>query len=55
MSRNPENLALGILNGHNCLVAGTYKYSLGEYMSAFKQVHDTTIKNNLCANQIKSD
>jgi len=37
MSRNPENLALGILNGHNCLVAGTYKYSLGEYMSAFKQ------------------
>merc|ERR1711997_916192 len=37
MSRNPDNLALGILNGHNCLVAGTYKYSLGEYMSAFKQ------------------
>ena len=36
MSRNPDNLALGILNGHNCLVAGTYKYSLGEYMSAFK-------------------
>lgn len=37
MSRNPDNLALGILNGHNCLVAGTYKYSLGEYMSVFKQ------------------
>merc|ERR1719391_56347 len=37
MTRNPENLVLGILNGHNCLVAGTYKYSLGEYMSAFKQ------------------
>lgn len=37
MSRNTDNLALGILNGHNCLVAGTYKYSLGEYMSAFKQ------------------
>jgi len=36
MSRNPDNPALGILNGHNCLVAGTYKYSLGEYMSAFK-------------------
>ena len=30
MSRNPDNLALGILNGHNCLVAGTYKYSLGD-------------------------
>ena len=25
MSRNPDNLALGVLNGHNCLVAGTYK------------------------------
>ena len=37
MSRNPDNFALGILNGHNCLVAGTYKYSLGEYMMAFKQ------------------
>ena len=37
MSRRPDSLALGILNGHNCLVAGTYKYSLGEYMSAFKQ------------------
>merc|ERR1719209_2890807 len=36
MSRNPDNPALGILKGHNCLVAGTYKYSLGEYMSAFK-------------------
>jgi general transcription factor 3C polypeptide 3 (transcription factor C subunit 4) len=37
MQRNQDNVALGILNGHNCLVAGTYKYSLGEYMSAFKQ------------------
>ena len=37
MSRKPDCLALGILNGHNCLVSGTYKYSLGEYMSAFKQ------------------
>ena len=31
MTRNPDNLALGILNGHNCLVAGTYKYSLGKF------------------------
>ena len=30
MTRNPDNLALGVLNGHNCLVAGTYKYSLGK-------------------------
>ena len=25
MGRNPDNVALSILNGHNCLVAGTYK------------------------------
>ena len=25
-----------MLNGHNCLVAGTYKYSLAEYMKVFK-------------------
>ena len=43
MSRNPDNLALGILNGHNCLVAGTYKYSLGEYMSAFKADSDNPL------------
>jgi general transcription factor 3C polypeptide 3 (transcription factor C subunit 4) len=30
------SLAMGILNGHNCLLSGTYKYSLGEYMNAFK-------------------
>ena len=43
MSRNQDNLALGILNGHNCLVAGTYKYSLGEYMSAFKSDPDNPL------------
>lgn len=32
----PECLALSMLNGHNCLVAGTYKYSLAEYMKVFK-------------------
>jgi general transcription factor 3C polypeptide 3 (transcription factor C subunit 4) len=25
MTKQPDNVALGILNGHNCLVAGTYK------------------------------
>jgi general transcription factor 3C polypeptide 3 (transcription factor C subunit 4) len=28
MVKHNDNLALGILNGHNCLVAGTYKVSL---------------------------
>ena len=32
----PDSLALSMLNGHNCLVAGTYKYSLAEYMKVFK-------------------
>lgn len=35
--KHPDLVALGILNGHNCLVAGTYKYSLAEYTQAFKQ------------------
>ncbi|KAK7076939.1 General transcription factor IIIC, polypeptide 3 [Halocaridina rubra] len=35
--KHPDLVALGLLNGHNCLVAGTYKYSLAEYMQAFKQ------------------
>uniref|UniRef100_A0A0K2UFK2 General transcription factor 3C polypeptide 3 n=1 Tax=Lepeophtheirus salmonis TaxID=72036 RepID=A0A0K2UFK2_LEPSM len=33
MSRHPDNLALGILNGHNCLVAGTYKVVHGHHDS----------------------
>ena len=28
---NHNNVAIGILNGNNCLLAGTYKYSLGKY------------------------
>ncbi|KAK4321495.1 hypothetical protein Pmani_007691 [Petrolisthes manimaculis] len=35
--KHPDLVALGLLNGHNCLVAGTYKYSLAEYTQAFKQ------------------
>ena len=32
----PDDVAIGILNGNNCLQAGTYKYSLGEYINVFK-------------------
>ncbi|XP_076043588.1 general transcription factor 3C polypeptide 3 isoform X2 [Oratosquilla oratoria] len=35
--KHPDLVSLGLLNGHNCLVAGTYKYSLAEYTQAFKQ------------------
>ena len=38
-----DNVALGVLNGHNCLISGTYKYSLGEYMTAFKQEPDNPL------------
>ncbi|KAF2353145.1 Tetratricopeptide-like helical domain [Trinorchestia longiramus] len=35
--KHPELLACSMLNGHNCLVAGTYKYALAEYMKVFKK------------------
>jgi len=35
-TRHPDNVPMGILNGHNTLLSGTYKYSLGEYMNVFK-------------------
>ncbi|XP_066942699.1 general transcription factor 3C polypeptide 3 isoform X3 [Macrobrachium rosenbergii] len=35
--KHPDLVALDVLNGHNCLVAGTYKYSLAQYIQAFKQ------------------
>ncbi|XP_068231271.1 general transcription factor 3C polypeptide 3 isoform X2 [Palaemon carinicauda] len=35
--KHPDLVALDLLNGHNCLVAGTYKYSLAQYIQAFKQ------------------
>ena len=28
--QHPDHLALGILNAHNAMVAGTYKHALGE-------------------------
>jgi len=35
--KNTESEALSILNGHNALVAGTYRHALGEYMAVFKK------------------
>lgn len=34
--KNPDVLPLAILNGHNALMSGSYKYALGEYMSVFR-------------------
>ncbi|KAL3869972.1 hypothetical protein ACJMK2_042592 [Sinanodonta woodiana] len=33
----PDNIPLGILNGHNSMVTGSYKHSLGEYIAVFRQ------------------
>ena len=35
MLKNPTHLALGLLNGHNALVSGTYKHALGELNIGF--------------------
>ncbi|KAK2171464.1 hypothetical protein NP493_1062g00073 [Ridgeia piscesae] len=40
MMKQQDHLALGILNGHNAMVAGTYKHALGEYVAAFRQLPD---------------
>lgn len=37
MMKYPDHICISVLNGHACLAAGTYKYSLNEYMSACKQ------------------
>lgn len=38
--KQPHNHALGILNGHNALVAGSYKHALGEYVAALRKTPD---------------
>ena len=37
MLKCPDHFALGLLNGHNAMVAGTYKHALGEYVNVFRQ------------------
>lgn len=36
--KHTDHIPLGLLNGHNALVAGSYKHALGEYMCVFKQL-----------------
>ena len=36
LMKHPDHICISVLNGHACLAAGTYKYSLNEYMSACK-------------------
>uniref|UniRef100_A0AAY4BHQ0 General transcription factor IIIC, polypeptide 3 n=1 Tax=Denticeps clupeoides TaxID=299321 RepID=A0AAY4BHQ0_9TELE len=46
--KNPENLALCVLNGHASLVSGSFKHALGQYMQAFRSqptnpIHSLTV------------
>ncbi|XP_013421709.1 general transcription factor 3C polypeptide 3 [Lingula anatina] len=45
MMKYPENKALGMLNGHNSSVFGTYKSALGEYISVYRQEPDNALLN----------
>lgn len=49
--KHPNHLALGMLNGHNALVSGSYKHSLGEYMAVLKMTPDDPLIN-LCVGLI---
>nr|XP_039261100.1 general transcription factor 3C polypeptide 3-like [Styela clava] len=36
--KEPDSIALAVLNGHNSLATGTYKHSLGEYIRAHRRI-----------------
>ncbi|XP_041359520.1 general transcription factor 3C polypeptide 3-like isoform X2 [Gigantopelta aegis] len=36
LMKDPDNRALGIINGHNSLICGTYKHALGEYVAVLR-------------------
>ncbi|XP_053394671.1 general transcription factor 3C polypeptide 3-like [Mercenaria mercenaria] len=38
MMTEPNNIMLGIMNGHNSMASGTYKHSLGEYANVFRRI-----------------
>nr|XP_040031631.1 general transcription factor 3C polypeptide 3 isoform X2 [Gasterosteus aculeatus aculeatus] len=45
--KNPTNLALGFLCGHNALVSGSFKHALGQYIQVF-QNQPTVPLHSLC-------
>ncbi|XP_030636502.1 general transcription factor 3C polypeptide 3 [Chanos chanos] len=47
MLKNPENHALGLLNGHASLVSGSFKHALGQYIQAFR-THPNDPLHSLC-------
>ncbi|KAL3182646.1 hypothetical protein MRX96_034560 [Rhipicephalus microplus] len=47
--KQPHSVPLGLLNGHNALVSGTYKHALGEYVQLLKKVDEEEPLLLLCA------
>uniref|UniRef100_A0A224YNC0 General transcription factor 3C polypeptide 3 (Transcription factor C subunit 4) n=1 Tax=Rhipicephalus zambeziensis TaxID=60191 RepID=A0A224YNC0_9ACAR len=47
--KQPHSVPLGLLNGHNALVSGTYKHALGEYVQLLKKVGEEDPLLLLCA------
>ncbi|XP_050402015.1 general transcription factor 3C polypeptide 3 isoform X1 [Patella vulgata] len=47
LMKNPESIPLGLTNGHNCLLSGSYKNALGEYVNVLRQIPNDPMVN-LC-------
>uniref|UniRef100_A0A8C5Q5Z0 Ral transcription factor IIIC subunit 3 n=1 Tax=Leptobrachium leishanense TaxID=445787 RepID=A0A8C5Q5Z0_9ANUR len=47
MLKNPENLALCVLSGHNAFVSGSFKHALAQYVQAFRMQSDDPL-HSLC-------
>ncbi|ESP05339.1 hypothetical protein LOTGIDRAFT_208362 [Lottia gigantea] len=47
LMKNPESIPLGLTNGHNCLLSGSYKNALGEYVNVLRQTPNDPMVN-LC-------
>ncbi|XP_078318117.1 general transcription factor 3C polypeptide 3-like isoform X1 [Crassostrea virginica] len=44
---NPDHAPVGLLNGHNATISGTYKYALGEYVAVLRKCPEDPLVN-LC-------
>ncbi|XP_075433809.1 general transcription factor 3C polypeptide 3 [Ascaphus truei] len=47
MLKNPYNLALCVLSGHNAFVSGSFKHALAQYVQAFRMQSDDPL-HSLC-------
>ncbi|KAM5146923.1 general transcription factor 3C polypeptide 3 [Mantella aurantiaca] len=47
MLKNPDNLALCVLSGHNAFVSGSFKHALAQYVQAFRMKSDDPM-HSLC-------